>query len=237
MDPNLNNSCESGKFDSQYSVLSDLSILKYIENKKIIIQPFNRKQLNTSSYDVTLGSFFYREQKISDMNNYYNIYDKEMVNKVWGQYQKAKSYSILKNKFGLKFKNIKDDDEIILLKPGETILGHTIEFIGGVQSVTSMMKARSSFGRNFINVCSCAGWGDCGYYNRWTMEIKNNSQHYVIPLVVGRPIAQIIFIETDGIINKSYNKNGKYQSESNIKDLIKNWSPIQMLPKLYKEIY
>lgn len=63
-----------------------------------------------------------------------------------------------------------------------------------------MMKARSSIGRNFIEVCKCAGWGDVGYINRWTMEITNNSSHYAIPLVVGRRIGQIIFFETGPIL-------------------------------------
>jgi len=49
--------------------------------------------------------------------------------------------------------NIGPDDRIIWIKPGETILGHTLEFIGGRKSVTTMMKARSSMGRNFIEVC------------------------------------------------------------------------------------
>lgn len=58
-------------------------------------------------------------------------------------------------------------DRIIWITPGETILAHTNEFIGGCKSVTTMMKARSSLGRNFIEVCKCAGWGDVGYINRW----------------------------------------------------------------------
>lgn len=54
------------------------------------------------------------------------------------------------------------EDLIIWVAPGETILGHTEEFIGGRHNVTTMMKARSSMGRNFIEVCKCAGWGDVG---------------------------------------------------------------------------
>ena len=46
------------------------------------------------------------------------------------------------------------------LHPGETILAHTQEFIGGRECVTTMMKARSSLGRVFVAVCKCAGWGD-----------------------------------------------------------------------------
>ena len=103
-----------------------------------------------------------------------------------------------------------------------------------------MMKARSSLGRNFIEVCKCAGWGDIGYTNRWTMEITNNSKYYSIPLVVGRRIAQIIFFRTDrkDKTMETYEKSGKYQNESNINSLIHLWEPKMMLPKMYldKEI-
>ncbi|MCX8513508.1 MAG: hypothetical protein ORN26_00305 [Candidatus Pacebacteria bacterium] len=43
------------------------------------------------------------------------------------------------------------------MRPGETILAHTNEFIGGRNHITTMMKARSSMGRSFIEVCKCAG--------------------------------------------------------------------------------
>eukprot|EP00026_Physarum_polycephalum_P013937 Phypoly_transcript_14398.p2 GENE.Phypoly_transcript_14398~~Phypoly_transcript_14398.p2 ORF type:complete len:104 (+),score=8.59 Phypoly_transcript_14398:561-872(+) len=98
-----------------------------------------------------------------------------------------------------------------------------------------MMKARSSMGRNFIEVCKCAGWGDVGYVNRWTMEITNNSRHYSIPLVVGRRIAQLVFFDSEGILDKSYEKSGKYQTTDDLETLQKNWTPYDMLPKMYKD--
>jgi dCTP deaminase len=122
-----------------------------------------------------------------------------------------------------------------MLRPGETILAHTNEFIGGRDSVTTMMKARSSLGRNFIEVCKCAGWGDVGYVNRWTMEITNNSKNYIIPLVVGRRIAQIIFFETGPILAKDYATTGKYASSTDIAELKKNWKPEMMIPQLWKD--
>jgi dCTP deaminase len=97
------------------------------------------------------------------------------------------------------------------------------------------MKARSSTGRQFIEVCKCAGWGDVGYVNRWTMEITNNSKNYIIPLVVGRRIAQIIFFETGPIRERDYTKTGKYASSTNLADLKKSWKPEMMLPKLWSD--
>lgn len=96
-----------------------------------------------------------------------------------------------------------------------------------------MMKARSSFGRNFIEVCKCAGLGDVGYINRWTMEITNNSRYYQIPLVVGRRIAQITFFKTG--MTGDYAKGGKYQDGARLSELIESWRPDAMLPKLYRD--
>ena len=133
------------------------------------------------------------------------------------------------------FVGINENDLIIILEPGETILAHTEEFIGGKNHITTMMKARSSWGRNFIEVCKCAGWGDVGYTNRWTMEITNNARQYRIPLIVGRRIAQIIFFETGDIRQSDYTQQGKYQSATNVDDIQKQWDPRSMLPKMYND--
>lgn len=216
--------------------LSDKKIMEAIEEGSIIIEPFKKENLATSSYDVTLGEYFFAEQPPKHFENLYNIYDKKHVDRVWGtKPHKARMAKEVLKDYKFDFTGIDPSDKIILLAPGETVLGHTNEFIGGRDHITTMMKARSSLGRSFIEVCKCAGWGDVGYINRWTMEITNNSSHYYIPLVVGRRIAQIIFFETGPILSRGYEKSGKYQTSGSIKDLKKNWGPEQMLPKLYMD--
>ncbi|MDP3646144.1 MAG: dCTP deaminase [bacterium] len=214
--------------------LSDRKILEAMKEGSIVIEPFNRKNLATSSYDVTLGEHFFTEQHPQHFENIYNIYDKSHVDRVWGtEARRAKeARDVLKN-YAFDWKGIAPENKIILLAPGETVLAHTEEFIGGRDHITTMMKARSSLGRNFISVCKCAGWGDVGYTNRWTMEITNASNRYYIPLVVGRRIAQIIFFETGPILNTDYVKDGKYQSSGSPSTLKKQWKPEMMLPRLY----
>lgn len=216
--------------------LSDKRILEEKKAGDIVIEPFKRENLATSSYDVSLGEFYFRERASKYSHNIYNIWSKEHTDHVWGLVpEKAAEASEVFKKYKFKWVGIKPSDKIILLQPGETILAHTNEFIGGRNHITTMMKARSSMGRNFIEVCKCAGWGDVGYINRWTMEITNNSSHYSIPLVVGRRIAQIIFFETGPILASDYSKLGKYQTTQNVKELKKAWNPIDMLPKVYKD--
>ncbi len=214
--------------------LSDKKIVEHIKQGNIIIDPFKPANLATSSYDVSLGEFYFREKKIGKKMRIYNIYSQKHTERVWGtKPDKAKRAKDLLKADELE--GINENDEVILLGPGETILAHTKEFIGGQNIITTMMKARSSMGRSFIEVCKCAGWGDVGYTNRWTMEITNNSKHHTIPLVVGRRIAQIIFFEVGPIIKDSYNKEGKYQEHTDQKKLQRTWDPTMMLPRLYKD--
>lgn len=220
--------------------LSDKKILEEIKRGDILIEPFNKDNLSTSSYDVTLGEHYFRESRPDRyQNKVYNIWDENHINRVWNKenVHLAKPAREVFKKINFEFNNMSPDDKVILLEPGETILAHTNEFIGGMKHITTMMKARSSLGRSFIEVCKCAGWGDVGYVNRWTMEITNNSQHYSIPLVVGRRIAQIIFFETGEIEGEDYatSGKGKYNTSKNINELKKNWEPEMMVPQLHKD--
>ncbi len=123
----------------------------------VVIEPFHEINLNTSSYDVTLGMYYFRETRPEAGMTIYNPYSKEMVDRVWGQPLEAEFAADFEKRTGVKLDNIDPKDRIIWLQPGETILGHTNEFLGGDKTVTTMMKARSSMGRNFIEVCKCAG--------------------------------------------------------------------------------
>lgn len=217
--------------------LSDKKVIEEMKNGNIVIEPFNKENLATSSYDVSLGEYFFREQKPNYVLNHYNIYNKKHTDYVWGikAMRAPKAKDVFKNFSAFDWTGISPEDKIILIEPGETILAHTNEFIGGKNHITTMMKARSSLGRNFIEICKCAGWGDVGYVNRWTMEITNNSRHYAIPLVVGRRVAQIIFFETGEILSEDYTKTGKYQTHQNLTKMKKEWKPESMLPKLYTD--
>ena len=215
--------------------LSDKKILEEMEAGNIIIDPFDRANLSTSSYDVTLGDFYFSEQDTG--NTVYNPFSKNDVDRVWGvKPRRAKTAKEVFADTSFAFDGIAEDDRAVLIEPGETILAHTNEFIGGRNHITSMMKARSSWGRNFIEVCKCAGWGDVGYTNRWAMEITNNSRRHGIPIVVGRRIAQIIFIETGEILGDDYTRTGKYQgADDSVEAIKRGWDPTSILPKMYHD--
>lgn len=216
-------------------LLSRDQILAHLTKGTIVIDPFREHQLKTTSYDVTLGEWFWREQAPAGRATVHNLYDNDSTNAVWFGPFRAESIRTVRERLGQEFKNIPDGAKVILLAPGETVLAHTAEFIGGRETCVANMYARSSLARNFIEVCKDAGWGDVGYFNRWTMEVTNNSQHYVIPLVVGRRIAQMVFNEVAPLSQAiDYVKEGgKYQRSQDLEELKRSWRPEMMLPQMH----
>ena len=219
-------------------VYSNTQILEGLEAGNIVIDPFKEKNLNGSSYDISLGENFYIISRNDELKPaLYNPFDQDHIDKHFDGPHVAKSIGKLATSMGIeKPNNIPDDAQGIVLQPGQRILGHTQEFIG-IKNGTSSMQARSTIGRNGVNVCQDAGWGDPGYINRWTMEIYNNNSEQRILLVVGMRIGQIVFYHTGPVDGEYSHLSGKYQSvdANNIEELVASWQPEQMLPKAYKD--
>lgn len=213
------------------SLLSKEMILKHLKEGNIFVEPFNIQNLNTTSYDVRLGEDYFQEQPFRALHRrVLNPFDREHIERYWGSPQKAITAADWMTENGL-LKNIKPEDKIIVIGPGECILAHTEEFIGGRNCVTTEMRARSSMGRIGITVCKCAGWGDLGFCNRWTMEVSNHLKDTSVVLIIGMRVAQIAFYQVDPL-SESYSSSGdQYQTTDDTKKMIETWSPYSMLPK------
>lgn len=237
------NSLESNKMKT--GVLSDIQIKEEIKNGNIIFYNGDPSQIQNSSVNISFGENFYRSSRKA---KYLNPINNSSILNYWDKLETVKSYSDNLEyyednvrKLGINHakenyellqiirseeKSLKDKKFVVIF-PGETILGHSNEFIGGKNHITTMIKARSSMGRCNITICRDAGWGDIGYINRWTLEITNNSYVPII-LPYGMMMAQIVFFYT-GETEKPY--KGKYQNYDSIEDIVKNWHPSWMLPK------
>lgn len=222
-------------------VLGRQAISDCIKKNTIVIEPFDKKNLQTSSYDVTLGENFFREKIWNEpFNGIANVHGKS---EMWNEKPStAKPFSEIaesvKNEGGQAMICINEldfniSDKFIFLAPGENILAHTNEFIGtrSGSNLTTSCHTKSTLGRTNILTCKCAGWGDIGYYNRWTLEITNNSKSNII-VKVGTPLAQIVFWTVIGSEeDANYVKEGSYQTETSIEKLMAEWNPQMMLPK------
>jgi dCTP deaminase len=183
-------------------LLSDKRIMEEIERGNIIIEPFDPRQLGTNSYDVRLGP-------------YYFIPNHNMVTVNFTEEADAGAFWL-----GPYYA----EDGYIRIRPGDTILAHTEEVVGGRNGFTTSMRARSSIGRSCLSVCKCAGVCDVGYISKWTMEISNHS-HAMATLPVGLRVAQLLFYEVGETLRKYEGKYGSWH----------DWSPKDMLPKLHRD--
>lgn len=220
-----------------FGVYSNRQIKQAIADNHIVFYPYNEEHIAGSSVDVTLGHWFFRTERNSN-GGFYNPFDEVDVNKHFEGPFAAETHQIWAESNGRKlFSGIPADHPIIVLGPGERILAHTHEFIGIKPPGTSTMQARSTWGRNGVAVCLDAGWGDPGYINRWTMEIYNMNQHHAVVLPVGERIAQIVFYHTGPVDGQYKALSGKYQSDdaTDLKVLMRDWRPEQMLPKGFKD--
>ena len=217
-------------------ILSGTEIKRYRDRGTIVIDPFIPAHLGPNSYDVCLGDWYYRE-RIERASSYYNIYSEEDVSRVW-EPGRARTYAELIERGEVSPElDFAYTDRLILLQPGETILGHTVEYVGGRVDnedpsigITTGMHARSSTGRSLLCVCKGAGFGDVGFISRWTMEITSFSQHHVIPLKVGERIAQIEF---SFVSSPRLTYSGRYQEGRDLESIKAGWVPALMLPRLH----
>ncbi len=212
--------------NQHFAVLSSTEIFKELDNGNIVINPLTKNNIGNCSVDVTLGKHYYRHDTFNPLTSpIYNPWNPQHVREYWGTPQTAQTVTTeeMSQQLGVPV-----GTEYILLQSYETILAHTQEFIGGRHHITTMMKARSSMGRSGISICKDAGWGDIGYINRWTLEITNFSD-YPVALLVGERIGQLVFYYT-GIPIAQY--HGNYQSSNDLNQLMNNWTPEEMLPKL-----
>jgi dCTP deaminase len=134
------------------SILTSREILSRL-NKDIIIDPFNIKNLNPNSYNLTLHD----EIKFYDCD-------------------------FLDMKKDNPTKLIKIPNDGLWLKPGETYLGRTMEYTV-TKNLVPIIKARSSIARLHIHIINSAGFGDIGYSGHWTIPISVIKKTKVYPFV------------------------------------------------------
>ncbi len=123
-------------------ILSDLRILEEIEKGTIKIEPFNRADLGSNSYDVHLGKWL---ATYTDA-----ILDAKSHNKI-------------------AYFEIPEDG--FVLEPSGFYLGVTMEYTE-THAHVPFLEGKSSTGRLGIDIHATAGKGDVGFCGNWTLEIS-----------------------------------------------------------------
>ena len=123
-------------------ILSDKRILEEIEKGSIIIEPYNRHDLGSNSYDVHLGK-------------YLAVYESEELD--------AKKHNTIRH--------FEIGEEGFVLKPDMLYLGVTLAYTE-THAHVPFLEGKSSTGRLGIDIHATAGKGDVGFCGNWTLEIS-----------------------------------------------------------------
>ncbi len=162
--------------------------------------------------DITISDFDGREKGPLGTNSYDVRLGKLFLEVIWGEDGPWYAGPI-----------VADEGQRVAVPIGGTLLAMTKERIGMKGKITAIMKARSSTGKEALTICKCAGLGDVGYDNHWTMELSAFSRVGQPFVVVGQKIAQMAFFETKSEPKRPY--NGQYT--------IDDW-PLCMVPKKWR---
>lgn len=225
---------------SPRSVLSRPDILAAIEAQEVFYEEGAPGHVQSTSIDLTLGPWYWEETLLEGERRIFNPNSRDDVNRVWGRLCYAPRHWWWIRQWGLQctLTGFDPNDRMFFIPPGRQILCHTREFVGGLsRDIVQMMKARSGAGRSFLEVCRCAGWGDIGYHNRWTMEVNNSSSTHAIPLKVGQRYAQLVLFRTTSPLapeDPEYSRYGKYQVGAGA-DVRCRWSPEIIRPAMYRD--
>mgnify|MGYP001265101945 FL=1 len=152
-------------------ILTDLAILKAMEEGDILVEPYNRNCLGTNSYDVHLSK-------------YLACYIDDVID--------AKKHN--------QVEHFEIADDGIVLQPGKTYLGSTLEYTE-TRSFVPFLEGKSSVGRLGIDIHATAGKGDVGFCNHWTLEISVSQP---VRVYAGMPIGQLIYFKVEGEVEVDY---------------------------------
>lgn len=170
-------------------ILPDHEIHHEAAYKDLGIEPFEPRNVQPASYDLTLGHEFVEYPKLTS----YRMIDPEDGMDDAGNAVEADSY---------------------VLSPGEFVLATTRETISLPDYISAEVKGRSSIGRLGV-IPHTAGWIDPGFSGEITLEFVNHNPNPVV-LRSGMRCCQIVFqaMQSKALTPYGEKKDAKYQGQS-----------------------
>ncbi|MBI9046554.1 MAG: dCTP deaminase [Anaerolineaceae bacterium] len=168
------------------SILTRKAILQLIDEKKVIVSPFDSSQVGPASIDLHLDN---------DFRVFKNIYQPIDMN------EEVQIEDVTEDIYI-------EDDDFFLLMPGKSCLGITVEQITLPSNISGWLQGRSRFARFGLIVHATASFIQPGVSNKQVLEFTNMGEMplKIIPKV---KICQIILQECVG--NAEY--SGKYKDQ------------------------
>jgi dCTP deaminase len=162
------------------SVLSDGTIRRFVDEGRIVIDPWDPDLVQPASVDLRLGDSFrvfhnHRVTAIDLRDPPKNLTEEVTI----------------------------PSGEPFAIHPGEFALGRTLETVAIPDDIVARIEGKSSLGRLGLIVHATAGFVDPGFTGSLTLEITNLTR-VPIKLYAGLPIAQLSFMTLDAPAEHPY---------------------------------
>jgi dCTP deaminase len=168
-------------------LLSDRDIRAEIDDKRVVLEPYDEGMIQPSSVDVRLDRFF----RVFENHRYPHIDPAEDQPDLTRHVEPP-------------------GDEPFILHPGEFVLGSTYEVITLPDDVAARLEGKSSLGRLGLLTHSTAGFIDPGFSGHVTLELSNVAT-LPIKLWPGMKIGQLCFFRLSSPAENPYG-SAKYGS-------------------------
>ena len=182
------------------SILSDSAVLAAMDQKRIVVEPFDRARLGSNSYDVALGPRLL-------------VYEtEEPILRPDGRVFFPGTPTVLDVRQRNPTLAIDIPESGIVLHPGQLYLGSTVERTES-RGFVPVLCGKSSLGRLGLTAHVTAGFGDESFCGYWTLELT-----VVRPLRIyaGMLVAQIAWNTVEGLVLRPYGSKpgAKYANQS-----------------------
>ena len=162
------------------SVLSDGTIIEFVHEGRIGIDPWDPGLVQPASVDLRLGDSFrvFHNHRVSGIDLRHppeNLTEEVVV----------------------------PEGESFVIHPGEFCLGRTLEWVELPDVIVARIEGKSSLGRLGLIVHATAGFCDPGWKGTLTLEL-NNLTRIPIKLHPGLEIAQLSFMTLDRPARRPY---------------------------------
>jgi dCTP deaminase len=173
-------------------ILSDVDIKREVSAGRIVIDPFDVRDVQPSSVDLHVDARF----RVFANSRYPYIDVREPMPDL------------------TELVEVEQDDPFIL-HPGEFVLGSTLERVALPDDLVARLEGKSSLGRLGLLIHSTAGYVDPGWDGYLTLELSNVA-NLPITIYPGMKIGQISFFRLTTAAEVPYGSRGtrsKYQGQ------------------------
>ncbi|RUM59392.1 MAG: dCTP deaminase [Persephonella sp.] len=163
-------------------ILNDREIKELIKKGKLIVKPFDERQVQASSLDLRLGNEFLIFSNSSDV------------------------IDVVEDNISKHIEKITVGDEGFIIKPKQFVLATTLEYIKLPNNITAFVEGRSSLGRLGLFIEN-AGWVDAGFEGNITLEFFNANSR-PLKIYPNMRICQLVLAKMESEAEFPY--RGKY---------------------------